>query len=694
MSFLFALMLSPAMATVLWRGDFQTGNLSQYDTQHIVSPDRFTVVERPGLPGGLRYAAQVTVRQGDDPINASGNRNELVKFDGASEGTEFYYGWSTLWPSNYPMVPAWQVFMQWHHPGSNGAPPVRFVLGCSSGDCGAPLPDTLFFIVNGQNVWTMRPVTAGQWHRFVLHIKWSANASVGFVELWYDGVKVVPKRFIRTLYNAADTNYLKMGLYRDESIAQEQMLFHTGLVQATTYEEAATPGTPDNGNCQQATSGNWKSVALPQPATGQVTLEADVTPPTVPTSGALGLANGAPASGAWDQLAVAVLFDDETGRILARNGDNYVADSALAYEAQRSYHIRLVVDVINHRFSAYVTPAGGTEVRIANNYAFRTTQQTVSQLSHWVVAAGTGNFSFLGCNLAVADTLFANGFEGAVTGGTDPNGVHQIYPSRAGRAKDWTLGFDDWQTRIRQFGTVSGTGKNTVVRQSGQVRMTVSAEVSSCEGITDQALALQRGYMCSTNDWKNYEMTGYFKLNTPAGDEDDMDWTMYGNGGRHPGSGNGCTGSAYKASYHYRDADVRFAKESWHVNYDFHPDNGWHPVNGGVNFVEQRDRWLGIKFVRYEFTRNGQPGVRLEQYLDLDGIDANGNPMNHWGTQPVWVREDHPQTRWGSNGATCGVADQQIIFWGGPWVTWRWDNTDSSLRLMSVREIQPPAVVP
>jgi hypothetical protein len=31
------------------------------------------------------------------------------------------------------------------------------------------------------------------------------------------------------------------------------------------------------------------------------------------------------------------------------------------------------------------------------------------------------------------------------------------------------------------------------------------------------------------------------------------------------------------------------------------------------------------------------------------------------------------------------------MFWGGPWVTYRWDNTTSKLRLMSVREITPPA---
>jgi hypothetical protein len=197
------------------------------------------VVASPARQG--KNALRVEVRQGDNPINGSGNRNELVRYDGSSEGKEFYYGWSTLFPSDYPMTPYWQVFMQWHHPRNDGAPPVRFVLGCSAGDCGSPMPDTMFFIVDGKNVWTMDHVTRGAWHDFLLHIKWSANSSVGFVELWYDGKLVVPKRNIRTLFLSSDTNYLKMGLYRDSAVQPTAVLYHDGLVQATKLEDALMP---------------------------------------------------------------------------------------------------------------------------------------------------------------------------------------------------------------------------------------------------------------------------------------------------------------------------------------------------------------------------------------------------------------------------------------------------------------------
>lgn len=232
-----ALAAASAQASVTWRGDFETGDRSQYDSTQMMNADRLQVVQSPVRDG--RYALRAEVRQGDDPINASGNRNELVKHDGAGEGTEFYYGWSTMWPKDYPLTPTWQVFMQWHHSGNNGAPPVRFVLGCSAGDCGQPLPDTYFLIVDGKTVWQKKGVKLGEWTDYVLHIKWSANASVGFVELWVDGQLVLPKTYRRTMYSSGDTNYLKMGLYRDEATQPTAVMYHDQLVQASTYEEAA-----------------------------------------------------------------------------------------------------------------------------------------------------------------------------------------------------------------------------------------------------------------------------------------------------------------------------------------------------------------------------------------------------------------------------------------------------------------------
>src|SRR5688500_19631022 len=103
---------------------------------------------------------------------------------------------------------------------------------------------------------------------------------------------------------------------------------------------------------------------------------------------------------------------------------------------------------------------------------------------------------------------------------------------------------------------------------------------------------------------------------------------MYGNGGRHTGSGppTGCLGSSYKGSYDYVQARTRFAKESWHVTYDWSP---WVDTAGGPDLTVE-DRFVGFKYVRYEIERDGERGVRLELWMDLPPQGADGCPANEW----------------------------------------------------------------
>jgi Polysaccharide lyase len=123
----FALLLPTlASASVVWKGDFETGNLSQWDREQSVSSSRLQVVSAPAREG--RYALKAIVRQGDDPINASGNRNEVLYLGREASGSEYFYKWSTLFPSSFPRSSTWQVFTQWHHDGDGGSPPLEFFI--------------------------------------------------------------------------------------------------------------------------------------------------------------------------------------------------------------------------------------------------------------------------------------------------------------------------------------------------------------------------------------------------------------------------------------------------------------------------------------------------------------------------------------------------------------------------------------
>jgi uncharacterized protein (TIGR03382 family) len=274
---------SVASASVLWRGDFETGDLSQWSKTQQVSSDRIQVIRSPTRQGA--HAVRVEVRQGDNPIGASGNRNEMLRMTNETEGDERYYSWSTLFPSDYPLSPTWQVFTQWHHSGDSGAPPVRFVLGCSAGDCGVGMPDTVFFIVTGHGLWTLPHIQLGVWHDFVLHVKWSSSASVGLIELWYDGQQVVPQTNVATLF-AGQTCYLKQGLYRDAATEPVQVVYHDNFLIGTSLADvlptpgpSPTPGpTPGPDAATPAPGPDGATPTTPGPDAAEPQADAGVAP--------------------------------------------------------------------------------------------------------------------------------------------------------------------------------------------------------------------------------------------------------------------------------------------------------------------------------------------------------------------------------------------------------------------------------
>jgi MYXO-CTERM domain-containing protein len=244
----------PANATVLFAGDFETGDISQWSKAQIVAPDRIQIVTSPRRQGA--YAARVEVRQGDDPINASGNRAELVwSKNPEQEGNERWYGWSTLWPDDYPSQKTWQLFVQWHHSGCCGSPPVELYVN----------GETMSLRLNASQVVWNEPLVRGKWHDFVMHVKWSSDPKIGYVELWYDGKLALPKTYAPNMY-AGEVNYLKMGLYRNATIQPTGVIFHDGMTVATTQAEVQPPppaplpeqdagAEPDSGDDCEACAG-------------------------------------------------------------------------------------------------------------------------------------------------------------------------------------------------------------------------------------------------------------------------------------------------------------------------------------------------------------------------------------------------------------------------------------------------------
>lgn len=82
----------------------------------------------------------------------------------------------------------------------------------------------------------------------------------------------------------------------------------------------------------------------------------------------------------------------------------------------------------------------------------------------------------------------------------------------------------------------------------------------------DHSKLAEKGYMQSQRDQKNIEMTGYIKLNKFDIDKDKGEFQWYNRGRLYDNIES--EGVGYKGNLFF-DGKTRFAKEQWHINYDF-----------------------------------------------------------------------------------------------------------------------------
>ena len=257
--------------------------------------------------------------------------------------------------------------------------------------------------------------------------------------------------------------------------------------------------------------------------------------------------------------------------------------------------------------------------------------------------------------------------------GTDPFGIKKIYPTKSG-GEEWFMDMTDGRDPRSNPPSLRKNSDESFKVTSSKVRygtFTSSGYDSDEIETLDHSRIAQKGYMQSPNDWRDVEMTGYVKVNSGDSDEN---FAWYARGGRHTGDGwpEGCEGVAYKADLGY-DGRVRFAKEQWHVSYVFTDHKR------AMSSIE--GQWVGFKGIMYNIEENGKTAVKMEIWLD----------KNNDGT---WVKVDENIDRggWGDEGGECRGASDQIVTWGGPIATFRWDGaTNVDIKNFSVREIQVPS---
>jgi len=248
--------------SVLWSGNFDTGNFSQYDSIQQFTTGRATIVGSAtslGGPSAPRDGAdffQCRVVSGD--VVYGGERCETLKGGlGIANGADQYYGWSLAMPSSLPSDGLTgqfhgtydyaqsnvQFFIDHGQVGAFGstssAP--RWVLGVNGGPA---VPNGQYVDTPTSKAFDLGPLSNWRgtgWIDVVFHIKWQDTAT-GTVELWMKkaGTSTYTK-YVSAVGNVANlyqgyTAYLKLGLNRTQNSGlPDGYIWFDGVRRGTTF---------------------------------------------------------------------------------------------------------------------------------------------------------------------------------------------------------------------------------------------------------------------------------------------------------------------------------------------------------------------------------------------------------------------------------------------------------------------------
>jgi len=233
---------TPIGGTIYWRGDWETGDTSQWasintgQTGPINGNTRVEIVTSPVRQGS--YAAKFVVNADSDGDPDRAEVSSTQADTGGYEGQEWYYSWSTMFPSNPNAASGWRrdwdwnVITQFSDLLANCSPPLQLGIDTGSGPQpqlyleSSPLDQTTCAAVRPTTKWFLGPLQYDHWYDFTLHVSWSQDPTVGFVELWVDRVKVVPLTSVQTLDNGGGV-YLEQDLYRRD-FGATNVLYHDG----------------------------------------------------------------------------------------------------------------------------------------------------------------------------------------------------------------------------------------------------------------------------------------------------------------------------------------------------------------------------------------------------------------------------------------------------------------------------------
>lgn len=171
-----------ARADIVFQEDFE-GDLSQWKYQ--ACPGAVKISTDSARTG--RKSAKFTVQDDDTKAKCADSptenpRGQLVSPPLFGDGDDYFIAFSVMFPEGFPQITDWFMIAELYGPPYNGTPSMGvFVSKEQKVTFGR---DATY---NKDTIWTGAEIVPGKWRDIVLHVKFSTDPKVGFVQIWEDG---------------------------------------------------------------------------------------------------------------------------------------------------------------------------------------------------------------------------------------------------------------------------------------------------------------------------------------------------------------------------------------------------------------------------------------------------------------------------------------------------------------------------
>lgn len=220
-----------------------------WSSQNACADDRLTTDST--LKRGGTHSLKLTVKDGDvSPCTATSNpRSQVGKNDLFADGSERWMGHSTYFPSDFPTIGRdhWLIFSSYGFRAPyNGSAPGKFRVKSGTSDSIEYGRDERY---GHDAIWEGK-IKKGDWNDLVVHIKFSTDPAVGYVEIYSDGSLQTLKNGKTRFYYATlkpdqtGAGSWNVSQYRSKGAASEITLHQDEVKVGTSYDEVAPTSTP------------------------------------------------------------------------------------------------------------------------------------------------------------------------------------------------------------------------------------------------------------------------------------------------------------------------------------------------------------------------------------------------------------------------------------------------------------------